>query len=382
MCPQPSPALTAAGSCSHLVSHGCHCAGQWGSGMEDSNSWRHPGVPAEAGPQALSSFRHHSNWILQLSPLLCFAPSLPGTHLRPAVPSPVSPGLSPGQGSTASKTPQLLCRHIAFLRSSTQKRPRKPRAGKPNTETPNPLWQWTGTWAAWRSLSVGKGAAAQVPAKPGSNPNTKKATTSPSPAVYCFGGSRPDSQGFLADKPLPAAPFRAEQPFLCLKPTQPHVGCGKENKSFQDKLTLLPGAALSTWLRHDLQPAKKKSDLVKMKGKVLPRDDGKRSEGQLQLSPEGACPAPALCLDSIQISLLEMGAVDCPRRCSALLMCSQPCSFLENSKYLLRQHRRAHTPPSATTSPGHCPGSPFRPSVPPVCPPWLWLEGSSWLAGL
>lgn len=112
--------------------------------------------------------------------------------------------------------------------------------------------------------------------------------------------------------------------FCAAKPTQPHVGCGKENKSFQDKLTLLPGAALSARLGHDLQPAKKKSDLVKKKGKILPGDDGKRSEGRLQLSPEGACPAPALCLDSIQIPLLEMGAVDCFRSRFALLMCSSP----------------------------------------------------------
>lgn len=157
--------------------------------------------------------------------------------------------------------------------------------------------------------------------------------------------------------------------FCAAKPTQPHVGCGKENKSFQDKLTQFPGAALSTRLGHDSQPAKKKSDLVKKKGKVLPRDDGKRLEGQLQLSPEGACLAPALCLDSIQISLLEMGAVDCFRCRFALLMCSQPRSFPENSKYLLRQRRRAHTPLSATGSPGHGPRSPFRPSVPALCHP-------------
>lgn len=124
---------------------------------------------------------------------------------------------------------------------------------------------------------------------------------------------------------------------------------------------------------------RKKSDLVKKKGKVLPRDDGECSEGQLQLSPEGACPAAVLCLDSIQPSLLEMGAVDCSR--FALLMRSQPRSFLENSKYLLRQHRRAHTPLSATRSPGHGPRSPFRPSVPPLCPPCPRLQGSVWRAG-
>lgn len=172
--------------------------------------------------------------------------------------------------------------------------------------------------------------------------------------------------------------------FCAAKPTQPHVGCGKENKSYQDKLTLLPGAALSTRLGHDSQPAKKKSDLVKKKGKALPRDDGKHSEGQLQLSPEGACPAPALCLDSTQISLLEMGAVDCFRRRFALLMCSQPRSFPENSKYLLRQRRRAHTAPSATGFPGHGPRSPFRPSVPlsPIPVAHSDTEGSIWSAGL
>lgn len=146
--------------------------------------------------------------------------------------------------------------------------------------------------------------------------------------------------------------------FRAAKPTQPHVACEKENKSFQDKLTLLPGAALSVRLGHNLQPAKKKSDLVKKKGKVLPRDDGKHS-GYLQLSPEGACLAPVLCWDSIQISLLEMGAVDCFRLRFALLMCSQPRSFLENSKYLLWQHRRVHTPPSATRFPRHGLRSPF-----------------------
>lgn len=41
----------------------------------------------------------------------------------------------------------------------------------------------------------------------------------------------------------------------------------KENKGFQDKLTLLPGAYLSTLLRHNSEPAKKKSDLVKRKKK-------------------------------------------------------------------------------------------------------------------
>lgn len=135
-------------------------------------------------------------------------------------------------------------------------------------------------------------------------------------------------------------------------------------------------SALGLGTIYNLQ--RKKSDLVKKKGKVLPRDDGKRSEGQLQLSPEGACPAAVLCLDSTQTSLLEMGAVDCFRRRFALLMCSQPRSFLENSKYLLRQHHRAHTPPSATGSPGHSPRSPFRPSVPPLCHPCLRLEGSIW----
>lgn len=137
--------------------------------------------------------------------------------------------LSPGQGSTASRTPLLVCKNAAFLRSSTQKRPQKPRAGKPSAECeiPKPLHRRTGIRAACRSLSVGKGAVARAPAKPGSNPNTKKATTSPSPAVRCFGGSRPDSQGFLADEPLPAAPLRAEQPFLCCKTHSASCGMWK-----------------------------------------------------------------------------------------------------------------------------------------------------------
>lgn len=54
----------------------------------------------------------------------------------------------------------------------------------------------------------------------------------------------------------------------------------KENKGFQDKLTLLPGTYLSTLLRHNSEPAKKKSDLVKRKKKYLPRDDDRHMDRQ------------------------------------------------------------------------------------------------------
>lgn len=55
----------------------------------------------------------------------------------------------------------------------------------------------------------------------------------------------------------------------------------KENKGFQDKLTLLPGADLSTLFRHSSESAKKKLDLVKNnKNNNLPRNYDKYTDGQ------------------------------------------------------------------------------------------------------
>lgn len=64
-------------------------------------------------------------------------------------------------------------------------------------------------------------------------------------------------------------------------PAQPYMGSRKENKGFQDKLTLLPGADLSALFRHNSESAKKKLDLVRNnKNNNLPRNDDKHTDGQ------------------------------------------------------------------------------------------------------
>lgn len=95
-CPPSHPQPTwAAGSSSHLVSHGCHQAVRWE--WSSSTSGRDQGVPEKAWTTSPSLFQasQQLNSAAQTSPVLGSqlpgSAGLPGMHLRPAAPSPVSP---------------------------------------------------------------------------------------------------------------------------------------------------------------------------------------------------------------------------------------------------------------------------------------------------
>lgn len=277
----------------------CKPAVHWSPGVEQPTQPEGPqGSPRRPGPQALDSFRHPNNLILQLRPIAVISHPLlpdarwcqPPRHMPQAGRAPGWPCPAPASpGTYALGSDPHLTKHNGWFANTppSSNPPHKREHGNSKLSVTSQSRSVSGqTQAAGRSPSVVKGAVAQLLTKPGKkSQRIKKVRTSPSPAVLCFGGSRPDFQschGFLADKPPCSTGSVLSNPFYATKPTQPYVGSGKENKSFQDKLTLLPAAALNALLGHNSEPAKKKSDLVKKKKKKKNPlgDDGKCTEGR------------------------------------------------------------------------------------------------------